>query len=57
MRALSAWLTVAAMAALGLGCDLRAIARAGRPIVLTVTGSLVILVLLSVTLIHGLGIR
>ena len=57
VRALSAWLTVAAMAALGLGCDLRAIARAGRPIVLTVTGSLVMLVLLSVALIHGLGIR
>lgn len=57
VRTLSVWLTVVAMAALGLGCDLRAIARAGRPIVLTVTGSLAMLVLLSVALIHWLGIR
>ncbi len=55
-RALSQWLTVAAMAALGLGCDLRAILRAGRPIMLTVTGSLVLLIVLSVALIRGLGI-
>jgi uncharacterized integral membrane protein (TIGR00698 family) len=56
-RTLSAWLTVIAMAALGLGCDLRAIVRAGRPIVATVTGSLLMLLGLSVALIHGLGIR
>jgi uncharacterized integral membrane protein (TIGR00698 family) len=56
-RTLSAWLTVVAMAALGLGCDLRAIVRAGRPIVMTVTGSLLMLLAHSVALIHGLGIR
>ena len=56
-RTASTWLTVVAMAALGLGCDLRAIARAGRPIVITVTGSLLVLIALAVTLIHGLGIR
>ena len=56
-RTASAWLTVVAMAALGLGCDLRSIARAGRPIVLTVTGSLLALIVLAVSLIHGLGIR
>ncbi len=56
-RALSTWLTVVAMAALGLGCDMKAIARAGRPIVLTVSGSLLLLAGLSVSLIHGLGIR
>lgn len=56
-RTLSTWLTVIAMAALGLGCDLKAIARAGRPIVLTVSGSLLLLAVLSVSLIHGLGIR
>jgi uncharacterized integral membrane protein (TIGR00698 family) len=56
-RALSGWLTVIAMAALGLGCDVRAVARAGRPVVLTVVGSLVALVALSVALIHLLGIR
>ena len=56
-RAVSMWLTVAAMAALGLGCDLREIVRAGRPVVLTVTGSLAMLIGLSVALIRGLGIR
>ncbi|GJG89576.1 UPF0324 membrane protein [Gemmatimonadetes bacterium T265] len=56
-RALSAWLTIAAMAALGLGVDLKGIARVGRPVIATVTGSLVLLIGLSVALIHGLGIR
>ncbi len=56
-RLASVWLTVIAMAALGLGCDVRAVARAGGPVVLTVTGSLLLLVLLSLGLIHGLGIR
>ena len=56
-RALSGWLTIAAMAALGLGVDLRAVARVGRPVVLTVTGSLVVLVALGVSLIHLLRIR
>ncbi|HEY0997008.1 MAG TPA: putative sulfate exporter family transporter [Gemmatimonadaceae bacterium] len=56
-RTLSTWLTVIAMAALGLGCDLKAIARAGRSIVLTVSGSLVLLAALSVGLIHLLQIR
>jgi uncharacterized membrane protein YadS len=56
-RAVSRWLTIAAMAALGLGCDVRAVLRAGRPVVLTVTGSLVALVALGVALIHLLGIR
>ncbi len=56
-RALSGWLTVAAMAALGLGVDLKAIAKVGRPVVVTVTGSLVVLIALSIALIHGLGIQ
>jgi uncharacterized integral membrane protein (TIGR00698 family) len=56
-RTASTWLTVVAMAALGLGCDLRSIARAGRPIVVTVSGSLLALIVLAVSLIHGLGIR
>lgn len=56
-RTLSAWLTVGAMAALGLGCDLRAIMRAGTPIIITVTGSLLMLITLSIALIHMLGIR
>jgi uncharacterized integral membrane protein (TIGR00698 family) len=56
-RSVSGWLTIAAMAALGLGVDVRAVARAGRPVVLTVTGSLVVLVLLALGLIRFLGIR
>ena len=56
-RAVSSWLTVAAMAALGLGVDLKAIARVGRPVILTVTASLVLLIGLSVSLIHLLSIR
>lgn len=56
-RTLSTWLTVAAMAALGLGVDLRAIRRVGAPVIATVSLSLLVLVVLSVSLIHGLGIR
>ena len=56
-RTLSGWLTIVAMAALGLGVDLKAIARVGRPVVATVTGSLLVLVVLSLALIRGLGIR
>ncbi|MEP6991869.1 MAG: putative sulfate exporter family transporter [bacterium] len=56
-RSLSAWLTVAAMAALGLGVDLKAIAKVGRPVILTVTASLAVLVVLSVGLIHVLAIH
>ncbi|MEP6779880.1 MAG: YeiH family protein [Gemmatimonadaceae bacterium] len=56
-RALAGWLTVAAMAALGLECDLRAIVRAGGAIVITVIGSLAMLIVLSIALIHGLGIQ
>lgn len=56
-RLLAGWLTIAAMAALGLGVDLRAVARAGRPVVLTVTGSLLVLLALAVGLIRVLGIR
>jgi uncharacterized integral membrane protein (TIGR00698 family) len=56
-RSLSAWLTVAAMAALGLGVDLKAIAKVGRPVILTVTASLAVLVALSVGLIHVLAIH
>ena len=57
MKALSTWLTVLAMAGLGLGVDLRAIGRVGRPVMLTVSASLVVLLTLSLTLIHVLAIR
>lgn len=57
MKTLSVWLTVLAMAGLGLGVDLRAIRRVGRPVVLTVSASLLVLLSLSLTLIHVLAIR
>jgi uncharacterized membrane protein YadS len=57
LATVSSWLTVAAMAALGLGVDLRTIRRVGRPVILTVTASLLVLVALGVTLIHSLSIR
>jgi uncharacterized integral membrane protein (TIGR00698 family) len=56
-KAVSGWLTIGAMAALGLGVDLRAVSRVGRPVVLTVIGSLATLIVLSVTLIRVLAIR
>jgi uncharacterized integral membrane protein (TIGR00698 family) len=56
-RTLSGWLTIGAMAALGLGVDVRAVRRVGRPVIATVSASLVVLIVLAVTLIRGLGIR
>ena len=57
MKTVSMWLTVAAMAALGLGVDLTVISRVGRPVILTVSASLLVLVVLSVALIRLLSIR
>ncbi|GAC1515931.1 MAG: hypothetical protein NVS1B4_08490 [Gemmatimonadaceae bacterium] len=57
MKTVSTWITVAAMGALALGVDLKAISKVGRPVILTVTVSLAILVALSVALIHILVIR
>jgi len=56
LKTLSGWLTVAAMAALGLGVDLRALRTVGRPVILTVSASLVVLIALAVTLIRVLRI-
>jgi uncharacterized integral membrane protein (TIGR00698 family) len=57
LKTLSGWLTVLAMAALGLGVNLRAIARVGRPVMITVSASLLVLFGLSLSLIHVLAIR
>ncbi|TXC68954.1 putative sulfate exporter family transporter [Sphingorhabdus soli] len=51
---LATWLTVIAMAALGLGVDVRTVARAGAPVVATVIASLVIIAALSLALIFAL---
>jgi uncharacterized integral membrane protein (TIGR00698 family) len=55
-RAVSTWFTVGAMAALGLGVDLKAITKVGPRVITTVTGSLCVLIALSLTLIHVLRI-
>jgi uncharacterized integral membrane protein (TIGR00698 family) len=56
-RELSTWLTVAAMAALGLGVDLKALRTVGPRVITTVTASLAMLILLSLALLHLLSIR
>ena len=56
-RTISSLLTITAMAALGLGVNLRDLARVGRPMVVAVGGSLVVMLLLSLALIYLLGIR
>ncbi len=57
MREVSRWLTVAAMAALGLGVDIRSVSKVGRPVLLTVTVSLLVLIAVSATLILVLHIQ
>ncbi len=57
VRELSRALTVVAMAALGLGVDVRAVARAGSRVSLTVILSLAALVLMSIAMLALLGIR
>jgi uncharacterized membrane protein YadS len=49
--------TTLAMAALGLGVDVRSIARTGLRVTLAVTVSLIVLGLMSYTLIHVSGMR
>jgi uncharacterized integral membrane protein (TIGR00698 family) len=55
-RTISTLLTTAAMAALGLGVDLRAVARVGRGVILAVSGSIVALLVAAVALVRVLGI-
>ncbi|MGY2053248.1 YeiH family protein [Methylobacterium sp. JK268] len=50
------YLTVVSMAALGLGVDLRVLARVGGRVTLAVTGSLAVLLAISLALIWGLRI-
>lgn len=56
VREVSRWMTVAAMAALGLGVDVRVLGKVGGRVVLAVTGSLIVLISVSATLITLLGI-
>ena len=56
VRELSRWMTVLAMAALGLGVDVRVLGRVGPRVIAAVTGSLIVLITLSAVLIFALGI-
>ncbi len=56
LREVSRSLTVLAMAALGLGVDIRSVRQVGRPVALAVVGSLLVLIALSLTLIKVFGI-
>ncbi|PZS03798.1 MAG: putative sulfate exporter family transporter [Candidatus Chloroheliales bacterium] len=56
LRILSTWLTVAAMAALGLGVDIRAVRKVGLSVAGAVMASLLVLISVSLLLIFGLGI-
>ena len=49
---LSRWLTIASMAALGLGVDVRAVRKSGPKVALVVCGLLLMLVSLGITLIR-----
>lgn len=51
------WLTIVSMAALGLGVDVRVVARAGMRVTSAVTLSLIALGALSLGLIFGLGLN
>ena len=56
LRQTSSALTLVAMAGLGLGVDVRTLRAVGRPVVLTVAASLVLLIAASLFLVHLLAI-
>jgi uncharacterized integral membrane protein (TIGR00698 family) len=55
LRTASHWLTLVAMAALGLGVDVRGMRHVGRPVVVTVGASLVLLLGLSLAVAKVVG--
>jgi uncharacterized integral membrane protein (TIGR00698 family) len=57
LRELSRWLTIAAMAALGLEVPLQAVRRVGAAVIATVVLSLLVLIALSTVFIRGFGIH
>jgi uncharacterized membrane protein YadS len=56
-RTVSMYLTVLAMAALGLSADVRSVAKAGTRVVVAVSLSLLVLIALGIGIIHLLSIR
>ena len=57
LHEVSRWLTIVAMAALGLGVDIRSLRRVGLPVSATLLVSLALLLIVSLLLIVGLGIN
>lgn len=55
-RTASGGLTVLAMAALGLGVDVRVLGKVGGAVTATATGALLLLLAISIALVKGLGI-
>ena len=56
-KLVAGWLTIGAMAALGLGVDLQSVRQVGGRVVGAVAGSLVALICLAILLIYTLGIH
>ena len=56
-KSIASWLTIAAMAALGLSVDVRSVRRVGTRVVVAVAGSLAALVVLAVSMIRLLSIH
>lgn len=57
VRTVSLWLTIASMAALGLGVDVRVLGKVGGRVTAAVVGSLAVLIVVSLALIHILHVR
>lgn len=57
VKTLSTWLTIASMAALGLGVDVRVLGRVGGRVTTAVSASLAVLIIVSLGLIHVLHLR
>lgn len=53
----ASFLTILSMAGLGLGVDVRVLARVGSRVILAVAASLAVLIAISLLLIDGLGLR
>jgi uncharacterized integral membrane protein (TIGR00698 family) len=56
-KVVAGWLTIAAMAGLGLSVDVRTVRVVGARVVMAVSGSLITLLILAVFLIKTLGLR
>jgi uncharacterized integral membrane protein (TIGR00698 family) len=56
-KVVATWLTIAAMAALGLSVDVRSVRQVGPRVMAAVAGSLAALVVLAVALIRAIGVR